>query len=205
MRVPEEAEARDVGDSRGLEAPQRLCGPVVQLAHAARGLARLLLPEQALGRGREHEAGTERLRQEDGVTRPRRALSPERIGVNGPDHREPVLRLLIADGVAAGQDGARFVNLRGGGVEDGPHDLDREVLGERGDGKSDERTSPHGEDVVQGVRGGDRAEEGRVVDHGRKEVGGEDERPVVVEPVDGRVVRRSEADEQVLGRAREET
>ncbi len=57
----------------------------------------------------------------------------------------------------------------------------------------------HGEHVVQCVRGGDRAEVVRVVDDRREEVDGEDEGPLVVEPVHGGVVGRVEPDEQVGG------
>ena len=44
----------------------------------------------------------------------------------------------------------------------------------------------------------------RIVDDRREEVDREDERALVVEPVDGRVVRRVEADEQVLRLGRDE-
>ena len=48
------------------------------------------------------------------------------------------------------------------------------------------------------------AEEGRVVDERREEVEREDERALVVEPVDGGVVGRIEADEEVLRLRRDE-
>ena len=62
----------------------------------------------------------------------------------------------------------------------------------------------HREDVVERVRRGDRAEVVRVVDDRREEVDREDERPLVVEPVDRGVVGRVEPDEQVLGLGRHE-
>src|SRR5207247_903659 len=60
------------------------------------------------------------------------------------------------------------------------------------------------EHVVERVRGGDRPEVVGVVDDRREEVDREDERALVVEPVDRRVVRGIEADEQVLRLGRDE-
>ena len=75
---------------------------------------------------------------------------------------------------------------------------DGELLGERGHGQREQRDAAHREHVVERVRGGDRAEVGRVVDDGREEVDREHERSLVVEAVDRGVVGRIEPDEQVL-------
>ena len=76
--------------------------------------------------------------------------------------------------------------------------LGRKLFGERRDGEREQRGAAHGEDVVERVRRGDRAERARVVDQRREEVDREDDRPIVVEPVDRRVVRGVEPDEEVL-------
>jgi hypothetical protein len=114
------------------------------------------------------------------------------------DDSETVLRLVVANGVPAREGRAGLLHLRRRGVEDRAYRLDRELLRERGDGEREQGFPSHSEDVVQGVDRRDGTEERRVVDHGRKEVGREDEGALVVEAVDGRVVRRREPDEQVL-------
>ena len=92
-----------------------------------------------------------------------------------------------------------------GAVEDRPHCLDREILRQRGDGECEQGRTAHGEDVVERVRGGDRAEITRVVDDGWEEIDREDERALVVELVDGGVVARIEPDEEVLRLRRHES
>jgi hypothetical protein len=57
----------------------------------------------------------------------------------------------------------------------------------------------HGIDVADGVGGGDAAEVERVVDDGHEEVGGGDQRLLVVEPVDGGVVGGLDAHQQLFG------
>jgi hypothetical protein len=63
----------------------------------------------------------------------------------------------------------------------------------------------HCEHVVERIRRGDRAVVAGVVDDGREEVEREDQRALVVQTIDGRVVRRGETDEQVLGLDRNES
>ena len=86
-----------------------------------------------------------------------------------------------------------------GAVEDRAHHLRRQLLGQRGDRQREQRHAAHREHVVQRVRRGDRPEVVGVVDDRREEVDREDERALVVELVDRRVVGRVEPDEQVLG------
>ena len=142
----------------------------------------------------------------------RKSASPARaplfgqmpLRVHGADDREPVLRLLVADRVPAGEQAAGLAHLRVGGGEDRREHLDRQLLGERRDRKREQRRAAHREDVVQRIRRGDRAVVGRVVDDRREEVDGEDDRPLVVELVDGGVVRGRKPDEKVLGLDRHE-
>ena len=119
-----------------------------------------------------------------------------------PDDRQPVLRLVVADRVAAGEDRPRLARRLRGAREHLAEHRDGELLGERGDGEREERPPTHREDVVERVRRRDPPERVRIVHHGWEEVDGEDERGLLVEPVDGRVVGGVEADEQIgrLGR-----
>ena len=109
--MAEQAEAGDVGDGVRRERPQHVGRAVVEHRHPPRRLGDVALP-------REHEPGAERLRQEDRVARPGAALRPDAVGMDGADDREPVLRLGVADRVAAGEDRARRAHLFVGGRED---------------------------------------------------------------------------------------
>ena len=59
--------------------------------------------------------------------------------------------------------------------------------------------APHGVDVGDGIGGGNAAKVKRVVHDGHEEVGGGNQRLLVVELVDGRIVRRLNAHHQFLG------
>ena len=188
----------------GVERPQCVGGVLVQRAHPAdRTLERLRACDAVADAGHD-ETGAERLRHEQRVARARAALRPDAVGVHGADDGEPVLRLRVADRVTAGEQAARSADLRVGCGEDRRQHLRRQLLGERRDREREQRCAAHREHVVECVRRGDRAVVGRVVDDGREEVEREDQRALVVEPVDGGVVRGRESDEQVLGRNRNE-
>ena len=88
----------------------------------------------------------------------------------------------------------------GGGREDGADRLHRHALGEGRDVEGQHDPPAHGEHVAAGVGGGDGAEVGRVVDEGREEVGGRDQREVVADAVDGGVVERRQARRAARGR-----
>ena len=121
-----------------------------------------------------------------------------------PTTASPYFGLLVADRVAACEHRSRLFDLGRRGIEGRANGLDRELLRKRGHRERQERPAAHGEDIVQRVGRRDRAEQGRVVDHGRKEVDREDDRLLVGEPVDGSVVGGVEADEEVLGGRRDE-
>ena len=71
------------------------------------------------------------------------------------------------------------------------------VLRERDDVQRHQHLAAHRVDVAHRVGGGDRAVRVRVVDDGREEVDGLDDREVVAQAVDGGVVRAIEPDEEV--------
>ena len=107
--------------------------------------------------------------------------------------------------MAAREDRAGRAHLTISAVEHGAHRLDRQLLGERRHRQREQRLPAHREHVVQCVRRRDRAEVVGVVDDRREEVDREDERAVVVEPVDRSVVCRVEPDEEVLRLGRDES
>ena len=114
------------------------------------------------------------------------------------DHGEAVFRLGVADRVPARQQSAGGAHLLLRGREDRAEHLHRQLLRERCDRQREQRHPSHREDVVERVRGGDRTVVAGVIDDRREEVEREDQRTLVVEPVDRGVVRRRKPDEQVL-------
>ena len=99
----------------GENGAQHVRGAAVQRPHPAHG--RGDVGEAAL-RAAEDERRAERLREEEGVAGARAGLRPDAVGLDGADDGEPVLRLGVADRVAAGEDRARRAHLRVGAVED---------------------------------------------------------------------------------------
>ena len=115
-----------------------------------------------------------------------------------PTTASPYFGSVVADRVPAGENRACSAHAL---VRSGEHvseHLDRKLLGKGGDRERQERRATHREDVVQRIRGGDRTEGARVVDERREEVDREDDRAVVVQPVDRRVVGGIEPDEKIL-------
>ena len=150
----------------------------------------------ALAPAAHEEARPEPLRQQQHVARARAALAEQPIGVRGADDREPVLRLRVADRVAAGEDAARLADLRGRRLEHRGERRLREVLGERGDRQREQHPAAHREHVRQRVGRGDLAVRDRVVDERREEVERAEDREVVRDAVRGGVVGRLEAGDE---------
>ncbi len=107
--------------------------------------------------------------------------------------------------MSSGKQGARGSNLLVGRGEDRAEHLDRQLFGKRRDRERQEGRAAHGEHIVESVRRRNRSVVGRVVHDRREEIEREDQGALVVEPVDGGVVRRREPHEQVLSLCRHET
>ena len=129
---------------------------------------------------------------------PRAALPQQPVRMRRADHRQPVLRLGVADRVAAGERAAGLADLVGGAVEHGGEHVPRQLLGERRDRQREQDPAAHREHVAQRVRRRDLAERPGVVDERREEVERADDREVVADPVGGRVVGRREPGDQLV-------
>ena len=198
MQVAEQPEAGHVGRRVRRERAQDVGGVAVQRPHRSDGACELGLAQATPLDALEHEPGSERLRQEDGVAGTGAVLVPDPGRVDGADDGEPVLGLLVADRVPAREQPAGRAHLLVRRREDGSEHLRRQLLREGDDREREQRGSAHGEDVVERVRRCDRPVVGRVVDERREEVEREDQRALVVQAVDRRVVRRREPDQQIL-------
>ena len=194
---PEEPEAGDVGHGVRREGSKCVRGVAVRLGHRGdRGVERAVRRTSVAHR-LEHEPGAERLRQQDGVAGPGTALPPDTVRVDGADDGEAVLRLVVADRVAARQDRPGLPRRLRRARQHLAEHLDGQLLGKRGHREREQRPAAHREHVVERVRRRDPAERARIVDDGREEVDGEHERRPLVEAVHGRVVGGIEPDQQV--------
>ena len=182
----------------GVNGPKHVGSVAVELEHRLDRRVERARRGDSVALGLKHDAGAERLREEERVAGLRARLRPDRVRVHRADDREPVLRLVVSDRVPARENRARSAHALVRSGEDVSEHLDRQLFGKRGDRERHERRAAHREDVVQRVRRGDRAEGARVVDERREEVDGEDDRALVVQPVDRRVVGGIEPDEQIL-------
>ena len=117
--------------------------------------------------------------------------------MNQPCHRQPVLRLLVLDGVSARDGRAHGAHDIGAPAQDLRHHVCGQVGWERGDVQREQHVAAHRVDVAQCVRRGDRAVLVGGVDDRREKVHRLDQRLFVVQPVHGRVVGRAEPYQQV--------
>ena len=204
MRVPEETESGDVRDRVRLGSAQHVGGVLVQCSHPADRTRQLHVAGEPFLVAGHDQSRSERLRQEERVARLCAVLRPDPVGMHGADDRKAVLRLCVANRVPACEQTARRAHLLIGRSEDRAEHLHRQLLREGGDREREQRHTAHREHVVERVRRSDRAVVARIVDHRREEVEREDQGALVVEPVNSRIVRGREPDEQILRFDRDE-
>ena len=117
--------------------------------------------------------------------------------MSAPGDRQPVLELGVDDGVSAHDQSSRLVNLLLPSRQNCREHLERQLAGgKRDDVERGERLASHGVDVGQRVGGRDLPEVERIVDNGREEVDGLDERQIVGHSKNPRVVERLSSDQQ---------
>ena len=92
------------------------------------------------------------------------------VGGGGPEHRKPVLRLIVVDGMAAGNEGARLRYRIGSALQDG-----RCHIGSQGriEGEQIQRNMglrSHGKHIGKRICRCDATEFVGVVDHGGEEI-----------------------------------
>ena len=126
------------------------------------------------------------------------ALAQQSIRVRGPDDGQAVLRLGVADRVAAGERPACLADLGRRAPEHLRQHVAWQLLGERRDRQGEEDAATHREHVAHRVRGRDLAEGPRVVDERREEVDRADDREVVADAIGGRIVGWLEPGDQLV-------
>ena len=194
-----QAEAGDVGACVDVRREHRLAARFVELHHRLNRVARRAFRHRADLEGGAHDAGAERLGQVQRVSRTRPLVAYEPRGIDGTEHGQAVFRLVVVDGVPAGDERPRFGDRIGAAAQDLARDGRAKRAVEREQVQRDMRHRAHREHVRERVGGGDASEFVGIVNDGREEVhrehGG---KPVAQEP-DGGVVARLEPQQQPIG------
>jgi len=195
--MPEEAEACDVGRRSHAGFAGEVGRVAIEAKHGGDGAGH---PAFGLGvgsTGGDDDAGAEGLREIEVVARPETRFREEPTGVDQAEHAEAVLRFVVPDGVAAGDDATGLKHLIGASAEDLGLDLWGETFGECGDVECEDDFATHGEDIRHGIGGRDGPVGVGVVDEGCEEVKRSHDRGRFVDAKDGGVVGDREPDEYV--------
>ena len=102
--MAEQPEAGHVSDGVRRERPQRVRGITAEHRHRDGRRSKPPLVPPPLAGGVQEHPGPERLREEERVARPGAALRPEALRMHRAHDRKTVLRLLVAEGMAARED-----------------------------------------------------------------------------------------------------
>ena len=177
---------------------RRARGAAVELDHGRDHGREILRRERAvLVRGREH-ARADRLREPQRVARAQPRFQEDRVRSHATGHGDAELGLPIDHRVASRDDSSRLGELVGRTLKEPLQLFEGKILRPGGDVEPEEDLAAHRVDVAHRVGRADGAGRVRVVDDGRKEIEGLDDRDVRRDEIDGRVVARLETDEQLL-------
>lgn len=146
---------------------------------AANSIARELA---TLGRGGE-DAGADLLGQHENIAGLGAGIADDFFGMDSAGDEEAEFRLLVDDGMAAGNGDARLRAHGNRAVEHARERAGAERVDRPGhEAQGVERPRAHRIDVAQGVGGGDAAVIVGIIDDGRKHIDGLDQRDLVREP-----------------------
>ena len=190
-------EARHIGHRvDGKSAAASAAGLFSAIICANRTLHRCLGDGAGAVRADQH-AAADPLGQQDDVARLRARVAQHALRVHEPSHSQPVLRFLIDDRVPAGHRSAGFAHLRCAAAQDLRGHVRGQILREGRDVQREEHPAAHRVDVGHCVGRRDRAVFVGIVDDRREEIERLHQRALIIQRVDGRIVRRIEADEQL--------
>ncbi len=119
------------------------------------------------------------------------------IWVYDANRCQPILRLVIGDGMAASDQRACLAHFLRAAAQNLGQNVWIEVIGEANQIQAEERLATHGVDVAERVGGGDGPEGIGVVHHRRKEIRRGDDCLVVVQAIDGGIIGVAQPHEQV--------
>ena len=195
-----QAEAGDI--SQRMHARQ--CGQLragrVELGGGGDHLRIAGIAELALFQCRGHHAHTQRLAQHQHVAWLCVGVALDVLGMHQPQRHQAVDGLDRIDGVATGNRDAGRAAYRRAAFEDAPDGLRRQHVDRHANQRQrKDRSAAHRIHIADRVGRGDAAEVVRVVDDGHEEVGGGNQRLLVVELVDRGIVGSLDAHQQFLG------
>ena len=195
--MPCQSEAGHVGCRAHACGDARFGCGLVQLHHSLDHRAQVGVGFQVRAQRRVHDAGADRLRVIERISRERPAVAHHFLGVHQAEHRQAVLRFVVFDGMPANHERPGFTHLVRAAAQNLADDLGAHAAGEGQDVERRDRARAHGEHVRERVGGGDRAVFVGVVDHRCEEVEREHGCVVLVNLIDGGVVGGVESEQDV--------
>ncbi len=196
--MSEQAKAGHVGDRVHCVLPAELRADAVELSCARQHFGVALPIERSLAQGIGVDADTDRLSQDQRVTRARAGVAAQLFRPTAADDRKTVDRLRGVDRVAAGDRNAgTAARFRAAGKDVARH-FDRQ-LAERDteDRKREQRRPAHRVDIADRIGGGDPTKIMRVVDDGHEEIRSRDRAAAIGQLPHRSVVGGLGADEEL--------
>ena len=198
QRVAQQAETGDVGQRMHAGQAREFGAGAVELGRRLDHGGVALSVEFALLQRRRQDAHAQRLAEDQHVARLRRGVALEVLDLDDADAHQAVDGLDRIDGMPAREWNAGLAAHRLAAFQDlRDHFVRQHVDRHAHDGQRHQRLRAHGVQVRQRVGRRDAAEVARVVHDGHEEVGGRDDGLAVVDAVDGGVVGRLGAHQQV--------
>ena len=191
-------ETGDVGagvDPADLAGGER--GRAVEREHGLDGGGDVLGGGRFALEGGRHDSGAEGLGEKETVARERSRFGQDALWMDRAGDAEAILRLVVGDGMSAGDHRAGLGDLAGAPLKDRGQQVGGQVFGESGDVERQQDIATHGVDVAHAVRRRDRAVGPGIVDDRGEEVDRLNDRQLGRELVDRRVVAGLQTNQEV--------
>ena len=195
--MPQQAEARHVGAGVHAVAHHRVARRFVERGHKLYGVFSCFLQHKSRPCGCRRNADAERLRQKQYVTFFCAGVCQHLVGMGKARHGQTVLRLVVVNGVTAGDERARLVDLVIAAAQHRVYGLARHRFRHGHDVQAQLRLCAHRIDIRQRVRRRDLAEGVRIVINRREKVHRLHDGQFIGYLVDRRVIALVKAHDQV--------
>ncbi len=197
VRMAKQTETSDISQRRRARLACSERATTIELQHRRGRLLQVGLGHLAVFDARAEHARADPLRQIQPVTRVCARLGQHPIRVDGARYRQPVLWLRVVHRMPPGDHTARLAHFIGAATEDFRDGGNVHGVRKGGDIQREQNVAPHGVHIAHGIGRGDGSEQIGVVQHRRKEVQRLHDGLIIVQPVNGGIIRYLEANQQV--------
>ncbi len=196
--MADKTKARDIGTRvQSADSLRRSGGGRVERCHAPYHRRVFVSSEQLRLRGGGEDARAERFCEDEDIARTRANIFEDLVGMDIAGDAQTVLRLVILDRVAAGDDAAGLDRLIVSALQNTADSIKGKAGRNAQKVHRERRLSAHRVHIAQGIRGGDLSKLVGVVDDRGEEVDGVDRGEVISELVNARVIARVESDDEL--------